>query len=70
MHEGFAMSLFIVIFSFTHGFMYAIEPSSQTYCEKEAASIVEKFKEKDPKTSYFGGCVKGGILLNIKKDDA
>lgn len=63
------MTLFIVIFSFS-GFMYAIEPSNQDYCAKEAQAILARFTEKDKTTVYFGGCVQGGILLNIKKDDA
>lgn len=63
------MTYLIVIFSFS-GFMYAIEPSNQTHCDKEAAEILLKFTEKDTKTTYYGGCVLGGILLNIKKDDA
>lgn len=64
------MTLLIVIFSLTHGFMYAIEPSNQDYCDKEAQTILAKFTEKDKTTVYYGGCVLGGILLNIKKDDA
>lgn len=63
------MSYFIVIFSFS-GFMYAIEPSSQVHCEKEAATLLTKFTEKDNVNQYFSGCVKGDILLNIKKTDA
>lgn len=62
------MTLFIVIFSFS-GFMYAIEPHSQKGCDKEAAEILAKFTEKDTTTQYYGGCVAGGILLNIKKGD-
>lgn len=64
------MTLLIVIFSLSHGFMYAIEPSNQKYCESEAQMILRKFQEKAPEVVYFGGCVQGGILLNIKKDDA
>ena len=63
------MIYFIVIFSFS-GFMYAIEPSSQQYCDKEALEILARFTEKDKTTTYYGGCVPGGILLNIKMDDA
>lgn len=63
------MTYLIVIFSFS-GFMYAIEPASQQYCDKEAQEILAKFTEKDKTTVYYGGCVLGGILLNIKKDDA
>ena len=64
------MSLFIVIFSFTGGFMYAIEPSNLEYCDKEAQEILAKFTEKDKTSVYYGGCVRGDILLNIKKSDA
>ena len=64
------MTLLIVIFSLSGGFMYAIEPSTQEYCDKEAQEILARFTEKDKTTVYFGGCVQGGILLNIKKDDA
>ena len=63
------MTYLIIIFSFS-GFMYAIEPSNQNYCEKEAEQILARFTEKDKTTQYYGGCVLGGILLNIKKDDA
>lgn len=63
------MTLLIVIFSFS-GFMYAIEPSNQDYCEKEAEEILAKFTEKDKTTVYYGGCVQGDILLNIKMSDA
>lgn len=64
------MTLFIVIFSLSGGFMYAIEPSSQYYCEKEAQTLLAKFRTGDPTATYFGGCVLGGILLNIKMTDA
>ena len=64
------MTLLIVIFSLSGGFMYAIEPSSQQYCDKEAEQILARFTEKDATNRYYGGCVLGGILLNIKKDDA
>ena len=63
------MTLLIVIFSFS-GFVYAIEPSNQAYCAKEAEQILAKFTEKDTTTTYYGGCVLGGILLNIKMTDA
>ena len=63
------MTLFIVIFSFS-GFMYAIEPSNQEYCAKEAETILAKFRAGDAATTYFGGCIRGGILLNIKMTDA
>lgn len=63
------MTLLIVIFSFS-GFMYAIEPSSQQYCDKEALEILARFTEKDTTTKYYGGCIAGGILLNIKMTDA
>lgn len=64
------MTLLIVIFSLSGGFMYAIEPSNQDYCAKEAQAILAKFRAGDPSATYYGGCVMGGILLNIKKDDA
>ena len=64
------MTLLIVIFSLVNGFMYAIEPSNQDYCHKEAQVIVQKFRDNDPSATFFGGCVMGGILLNIKMTDA
>ncbi len=63
------MTYLIVIFSFS-GFMYAIEPHTQEHCDKEAQEILAKFTERDKTNKYYGGCVLGGILLNIKKDDA
>ena len=63
------MTLFIVIFSFS-GFMFAIEPHTQERCDREAQEILAKFTEKDKTTKYYGGCVLGGILLNIKMNDA
>lgn len=50
--------------------MYAIEPASQDYCEKEAQEILAKFMERDKTNEYYGGCVLGGILLNIKRSNA
>ena len=60
------MTLFIVIFSFS-GFMYALEPSSQKNCDKDAAEVLAKFTETDKTTQYYGGCVLGGILFNLRK---